>query len=504
MGNDDAVPLGGGRPREEPLAPCLGEVHFVGDEDARGRVELEELAAGLGKAVAGHHHHRLGDQTEALLLHHGGGHGIGLAGADGVGDVRGTGRNDPPDHPLLVRVEIKNGARAGKLEVRTVEVPWDQVVEPGIVDRGEALGPRGIGPHPVLERGFDRGELLLGSLGLFCVELAPLVAILGPDVPDLRDVRVEGVVEQLAGMPARGTPCRAAGCDAGESARIDGPVTDLRDVPNLRRDADHLLGEGLDDVHGDPGSAKPRRDLGRLEIDRLGSTERLDVGLEPRIARRGLLGPRQLLPDLAGKVRIGGLPAPGRGIEIARPAKLGSDFRPWPRQELGDVVEIDLAGLVQAHRKRIGSCDDGRLRRRVDDPSVEDRASGRLAGVGIVLLDRRDQPNVGVVSEDREIGPTHDLVQLAGVPVGDGDDLGAVDWPVALNEACVRPAQPALRLLPGLIGLLRAENVAHRVADRDQRVDHLGMLPRDPLPFSALDRYGDLGRHSRSDAGGRG
>ena len=355
VGDDDAVPLGGGRPREEPLAPCLGEVHFVGDEDARGRVELEELAAGLGKAVAGHHHHRLGDQTEALLLHHGGGHGIGLAGADGVGDVRGTGRDDPPDHPLLVRVEIENGARPGKLEVRTVEVPGNQVVEPGIVDRGEALGPRGIGPHPVLKRGLDRGELLLGSLGLFRVELAPLVAILGPDVPDLRDVRVQGVVEQLAGMPARGAPCRAAVCDAGESGRIDGPVADLGDMPNPRRDADHLLGEGLDDVHRDPGSTKPRRDLGRLEIDRLGGTERLDVGLEPRIARRGLLGPHQFLPDLAGEVRVGGLPAPGRGIEINQARELGSDFRSWPRQEFGDVVEIDLArtraGTPKAHRK---------------------------------------------------------------------------------------------------------------------------------------------------------
>ena len=122
----------------------------------------------------------------------------------------------------------------------------------------------------------------------------------------------------------------------------------------------------------------------------------------------------------------------------------------------------------------------------MDHPSVEDRAPGRLAGVGIVLLDRRDQPNVGVVGEDREIGSTDDLAHLAGIVVGDGDDLGAVDWPVAANEACVRPAQPALRLLPGLIDLLRAENVAHRVADRDQRLDQLGMLPRIPSPFPRL------------------
>jgi hypothetical protein len=34
--------------------------------------------------MAGHDQHRLGDQAETALLHDGGGHGHGLAGADGV------------------------------------------------------------------------------------------------------------------------------------------------------------------------------------------------------------------------------------------------------------------------------------------------------------------------------------------------------------------------------------------------------------------------------------
>ena len=44
----------------KPLALVLDEIGFVGDQDAGRRVELQELARGLGEAMAGHDHHRLG------------------------------------------------------------------------------------------------------------------------------------------------------------------------------------------------------------------------------------------------------------------------------------------------------------------------------------------------------------------------------------------------------------------------------------------------------------
>ena len=45
-------------------ALVLGEVGLVGDQDAGGRIERQELARGLRQAMAGHDQHRLGDQAE--------------------------------------------------------------------------------------------------------------------------------------------------------------------------------------------------------------------------------------------------------------------------------------------------------------------------------------------------------------------------------------------------------------------------------------------------------
>ena len=73
MGDDDAVPLRGRGARQKPLALVLDEIGLVGDQDSGGRVELQELAARLGEAMTGHDHHRLGDETEPLLLHDRGG-----------------------------------------------------------------------------------------------------------------------------------------------------------------------------------------------------------------------------------------------------------------------------------------------------------------------------------------------------------------------------------------------------------------------------------------------
>src|ERR1700733_9154055 len=92
----------------------------------------------------------------------------------------------------------------------SVEVPRDEIIEPLVVDLGEAVGAGRICPYPVLEGEFDGSELVLRRLGLAGVQLAAFVAVLVPDVPDLRDVRVERVIEQLAGMAAPGAPVGSA------------------------------------------------------------------------------------------------------------------------------------------------------------------------------------------------------------------------------------------------------------------------------------------------------
>jgi hypothetical protein len=43
-------------------------------------------------------------------------------------------------------------------------------------------------------------------------------------------------------------------------------------------------------------------------------------------------------------------------------------------QQLGDMVEIDMAALVEHHGERIGGAGDDRRRRRRDHPLGEDRA----------------------------------------------------------------------------------------------------------------------------------
>ncbi|MBV8071746.1 MAG: hypothetical protein JO270_17680, partial [Acidobacteriaceae bacterium] len=48
VGDDDGVPAGGGRACQEAGALVLRKVGLVGDQDAGGRIELQEFAAGLG------------------------------------------------------------------------------------------------------------------------------------------------------------------------------------------------------------------------------------------------------------------------------------------------------------------------------------------------------------------------------------------------------------------------------------------------------------------------
>ena len=133
MGDDDRVPPGGGGPGQEAGALVTREVLFVRDQDAGGRVELQELARGLGQAVARHDQHGLGDQPQPLLLHDGGGNGERLARPHGVRDVGGAGGNDAPDHPLLVFIQLHDVACTGKRQVPSVEVARHEVVEAVVV-----------------------------------------------------------------------------------------------------------------------------------------------------------------------------------------------------------------------------------------------------------------------------------------------------------------------------------------------------------------------------------
>ena len=100
----------------------LSEIGLVGDEDAGVRIERQELARRLRQAMAGHDEHRLGDQAEPALLHDGGRHRHGLAGADGMGEIGRAGGDDAPDAALLVPIKRKGARGARELQMVAVEM----------------------------------------------------------------------------------------------------------------------------------------------------------------------------------------------------------------------------------------------------------------------------------------------------------------------------------------------------------------------------------------------
>ena len=85
--------------------------------------------------------------------------------------------------------------------------------------------------------------------------------------------------------------------------------------------------------------------------------------------------------------------------------------------KLCDAVEIDHAGLVQRNRERVGGARDLRRDGRMEHPLAEDRTLLRDPGLGVVVLDRGDEPDVGIVEEGLEVRPADGFMGLA---VGSG------------------------------------------------------------------------------------
>jgi len=248
-----------------------------------------------------------------------------------VGDVGGASADDAPDRTLLVLVECDGLAGAGESQVAAVEVARHEIVELIIVDAGEAVGALRIGPDPFFEGGFDLGELFLGGLGIFRIELTAFLSVFDEDIVDLRDRRIERIGEEQAGMAARGSPFGRRRGVAQEGARVDAPGRDFDGVMDAGLDADDLGREGGDDTCRDPRRAEPRGDVGRLQVFGLDALEGLDIASEAGIAggggdRGGELGPNWAREILVG--RLPGLDCSGGeiGIEVDALAELGFGF----------------------------------------------------------------------------------------------------------------------------------------------------------------------------------
>ena len=196
MGDDDAVPGGCRGAGQKSVALVLGEIGFVGDQDSGVRDRGSGIRGSLARGNGRERHYGFGDEAKALLFHDRGGNAEGLAGADGMRDISGAGADDAPDHALLVCVEFDDAGWRRQLQMASVEMAGDEIVELVVVDPGEPVGAVGVGPDPTLEGVLDLGELFLCGLRVGGVQDALFLAVLDKDVVDLRDRCIQGVAEK--------------------------------------------------------------------------------------------------------------------------------------------------------------------------------------------------------------------------------------------------------------------------------------------------------------------
>ncbi len=385
--------------------------------------------------------------------------------------------------------------------MRAIEGTWCNIVEAVVIDTRQPVGPIRLGPDPALEGVLDLLQFGLGRLRIDDVEHPPFAVAVLEGVEDLRDAAVQRIGEKLAGMAAIRAPFRRASRHPSELAGLHGPRRQFRHVADLDFGIHRLLDEG-DDIGGrNPGCAEPCGDVGRLQIGRLHALQRGDVSLKGRVeCSRGL---RHLEPvaDRTGEISIGYLPGAIGRIAEDRAAEFGDDILVIAVQQLGDVVDIDPAALVEHHGEGIGGAGDQRRRRRRDHAFGEDRAGLRRIGLEIVILDGGDQPAIGIVEEWLNVGSAMRLTHLAGFLVLRQRDRGKVDRAEVAHETRPRDAQFDLRILPRPVEFLSFEDLAHSVPDRDQLADDadvffgdaicaatLANLDRNPLAVEDLHR----------------
>ena len=265
---------------------------------------------------------------------------------------------------------------------------------------------------------------------------------------------------------------------------------------DARRDAEDLFAEPGDDIGRNPGRAEPGRDLRRLQVLGQSVLERLDVALKSRILERGVDGDLELLADRAGEIGVCRPP----GLE-ARAARLRVEEYAVPElrdrrlardaEKLGDAVDVDHPGLVQRDRERIGGARDLGRHGRMEHPLGEDRALPGDAGLDVVVLDRGDEPDVGIVEEGLKVRPADGLADLAVWSCGLADRR-QVDRAELPLEMRVKPAQPDLRPAPGEIGFLGAQDGTNGVANLNEAPDDARMPRRYAVRALAVaDRNGD-------------
>ena len=229
----------------------------------------------------------------------------------------------------------------------------NDIVESVVVDVGEGLSARGLGPDPILEGALDACELVLRGLGFPGVQLPPLMPVLDPACPRFagcarsarrRAIRRHGVapvpqVVRQSALPRKGM-------------HLDRPMGDGRDMVDGGFDADDLLGEGAITSVGSHGA--PSRAVISLGFRSTGWAPRRASTLETKrgSAPAASSADGELFADLAGQIGVGRLELPRLGIEEDQPSQLGLELGGGVAEQLGDVVDIDPAGYRGGKRSR--------------------------------------------------------------------------------------------------------------------------------------------------------
>ena len=163
--NNDAIQVGHAHARDEAAAVVGVELLLVGHHQPGGRVKLQPFLRELLQHVVRHHHHRLADHAQALLLHARDHHFPRLAAPDRVRQIGVAGLDDAPCAALDVIEHADRCRRARQSQVATVELARYRGVELVVVERDQLLGALVVLPHPIGKRLTHLLQLLDGSLG---------------------------------------------------------------------------------------------------------------------------------------------------------------------------------------------------------------------------------------------------------------------------------------------------------------------------------------------------
>ena len=121
-------------------------------------------------------------------------------------------------------------------------------------------------------------------------------------------------------------------------------------------------------------------------------------------------------------------------------------------EQLGDVVEIDMAALVQRDGEGVGGAFDRRAAPAGCEHAFgEDRTLFCLAGLDVVVLDRGDEPDIGIVEEGLQIRATlRSRERRRSLDRSSRWMVVRLIGPKSRTNAVIGDAQADLRLAPGL------------------------------------------------------